>query len=206
MKHLANAKIPFAHLSETIRSHYGSGASGLVKFLYFSLLRVNTFVVFCQNCQHGVATKNNQDPLTVERKALKVLEHVRKSKELPKEFYCDKTHGTSDFFLGIWDGVPAYIHWVFHSGSKSRFLEIGKGCCEINYMLTLPDFRKKKICTKVIQYTTRLLAKDGIKMVYCVVHSQNVASIKAVQRAGMVEFKRIKSLGPFNFRIKVKAP
>jgi hypothetical protein len=202
MSFFTNARITLTHLRESINSQYGTGKSSFIKFFYFSMFRINKFIVFYQDCQH--INNNKNDELNIARQNYDTLNNFRKSQQLPREFYCDQSYGITDFFLGFWNGKLAYIQWVFHSGTKSRFLRIGDGCAEINYMLTLPEFRKNKICSQVLERSIQTLANDGIKKVFCVIHSKNLASIKSVQRAGMTEYKRLKAIGPFNSRIKVE--
>lgn len=205
MRSLGIAIITMLHLLQSIQSQYGSGISGFFKYIYYSFLRINTFIVFtCNGC--GAALPLTFAPqLRSERKAYETLRYLRSSKALPREFYCDQLAGVEDFFLGLWEEQPAYIHWVFPAGAKSRFLCLGQGCAEVNYMLTLPEYRNKKLCSQVLAYTLKELRNDGVQRIFCVVHDQNVASIKAVQRAGFQEHTRVKSIGPFNTRLHVTA-
>lgn len=203
MRFLGIAGITIRHLLQSIQSQYGSGISSFFKYIYCSFLRVNTFVVFTCNGSNAVPPLTVFPQLRCERKAHEFLHNLRSSRALPREFYCDELAGVDDFFLGLWEEQPAYIHWVFPSGAKSRFLGLGEGCAEVGYMLTLPEYRGKKICSQVLKYTLNELRSDGLQRIFCVVHDQNVASIKAVQRAGFHEFTRIKSVGPFNTRLHV---
>ena len=205
MRSLTVAKITMLHLLQSIQAQYGSGISGFFKYIYFSFLRINTFIVFTCNDSGAAQSLKFAPQLRSERNAYETLRYMRSTRALPREFYCDQLAGGEDCFLGLWEEQPAYIHWVFPAGSKSRFLGLGQGCAEVNYMLTLPEYRGKKICSQVLAYTLNELRSDGVQRVFCVVHDQNVASIKAVQRAGFHEHARIKSFGPFNTRLQVTA-
>lgn len=205
MRFLSVAKITIRHLLQSIQSQYGSGIQSFFNYIYCSFLRVNTFVVFVCDGRSAAPTLAFSPQLRSERKANEALQNLRSNIALPREFYCDQIAGVDDFFLGLWEEQPAYIHWVFPEGAKSRFLALGQGCAEVSYMLTLPKYRGKKICSQVLEYTLSELRSDGVQRIFCVVHDQNVASIKAVQRAGFQEFTQIKSFGPFNTRLHVTA-
>jgi hypothetical protein len=203
MSSIKAARITLRYLLQSIRAQYGSGISGFFKFIYYSFLRLNSFIVFACNDRGAAHLMKLAPQLRVERKVDEYLHSLRRKNSLPREFYCDEAFGVNDFFLGIWEADLAYIHWVFHAGSKSRFLEIGENCAEINYMLTLPAFRRKNICSMVIKHTVNELFKDGIQTIFCVIHSENIASIKAIKNSGFREIKRVLSIGPFNIRMNV---
>jgi len=205
MRSVAVARITIRYLLQSIRAQYGSGILGFSKYIYYSFMRINTFVVFTCDGNCALHSLNFTPQLQIERKAYETLRYMKSTKALPREFYCDQLAGVEDCFLGLWEEQPAYIHWVFPEGAKSRFLGLGEGCAEVSYMLTLPEFRGKKICSQVLAYTLNELRSEGVQRVFCVVHDQNVASIKAVRRAGFQEHIRVKSIGPFNTRLDVTA-
>lgn len=199
------APITLRHFMQSVQAQYGPGIFGFLKYIYYSFMCINTFVVFIYNERSAVDALSFVPQFRSERKAYVILRYMRSSRSLPREFYCDQISGVDDFFLGLWDEQPAYIHWVFPEGAKSRFLNLGQGCAEVGYMLTLPEYRGKKICSQVLANTLKELRGDGVQRIFCVVHDQNVASIKAVQRAGFQEYTRVKSIGPFNTRLRVTA-
>lgn len=205
MRSVGVARITMRHLLQSIQAQYGSGILGFFKYAYYSFLRINTFVVFTCNGSGALHPLNFAPQLRIERKAYETLRYLKSTRALPREFYCDALARVDDFFLGLWEEQPAYIHWVFPDGAKSRFLDLGEGCAEVNYMLTLPECRGKNICSQVLAYTLKELHGEGVQRIFCVVHDQNVASIKAVQRAGFQEYTRVKSIGPFNTRLHVTA-
>ncbi len=190
---------------QTVHSQYGSDISSFIKFFYYSLFRINSFIVFTYDCQQVPEASPIDGKLKIIRKDFSELENLRNDYSLPREFYCDLSHSLNDFFLAFWDNKPAYIHWVFSSNEKSRFLNLGDSCSEISYILTLPAFRNMKICSHLLEYTINILAYEGTRKIFCVVHDKNLASIKAVQRAGFMNFKKVKSIGPVNIRYKVTA-
>ncbi|MBU3914714.1 GNAT family N-acetyltransferase [bacterium] len=192
------------HFRQSVRAQYGGGISGFVQFVYYSFLRINTFVIFVRNCRETRQPITIEGELHIKRQVLDELNILRQQSDLSREFYGDH-FGGKDFFLAYWDRKPAYIHWVFSAGTQSRFLRLEKKCAEIAYMLTLPEFRGRRICSQVVDHTVRLLSGEDVERVFCVIHEHNIASIKAVQRTGFHEFRKVRSIGPFNSRLKVTA-
>jgi len=205
MSLLGTACTTLRHLQQSVRVQYGGGATGFLKFIYYSFLRINTFVIFVRNSCDTPPAITMAGAFEVKRQAFAELQLLRQQSALSREFYCDQIYGSKDFFLAYWHGQPAYIHWVFSAGQKSRFLRLGENCAEVTYMLTLPAFRGRRVCSQVVDHTVRLLCKEGVKRVFCVIHEQNVASIKAMQRAGFRKFRKVRSIGPFNLRLEVTA-
>ncbi|GAB6059666.1 GNAT family N-acetyltransferase [Desulfonatronum parangueonense] len=204
MRFMGEAGAMMRHFRQSVQARYGRGLVGVYKFCYYSLLRINTFIVF--TCGPEETPKQVMPPqLRIVRGDLAQLAAVRRHYSLPQEFYCDLNHNVEDFFLGFWNDAPAYLHWIFQAGKSSRFLELGPGCAEVNYMLTLPDFRGRRLCSLVVSHTVRELGAEGVRRFFCVVHDANIASIKAVQRSGFRKDKRVRSFGPFNGRTKVCA-
>ncbi|SDB58073.1 Acetyltransferase (GNAT) domain-containing protein [Desulfonatronum thiosulfatophilum] len=204
MRFMGAAGVALRHFRQSAYTRYGAGFPGICKFLYYSLFRVNTFIVF--SCGRGETSKPD---MPVELRIVRGDHHqlglVRGRYALPGEFYCDLSHNVHDYFMGLWNEFPAYVHWIFPPGKASRFLELGPGCAEVNYMLTLPDYRGRHLCSLILACTIHELMAENVQRIYCVVHDANIASIKAVQRSGFQEMQRVRSIGPFNFRIKVDA-
>lgn len=183
---------------------YGKGYIGVLKFIYYSLFSVNTFIIFFYDCRRKPGPIAFSSKLKIERQAYQNLDKFRNRYRLSKEFYVDQIYEAKDFFLSYWEGKPAYIHWIFHAGSQSRFLFVGDNCAEITYMLTLPEYRGKGICSQSLDYTLETLLNEGVKRVFCVVHEKNLASIKAVEKSAFQVFGRLKSIGPVNLRKRVE--
>ena len=182
---------------------YGKGYIGVLKFIYYSLFSMNTFIVYFYDCPKKPWPTDFLSKLKIERRVYENLHKIRSRLLLSKEFYVDQTYDAKDFFLSYWEGNPAYIHWIFYAGAQTRFLDIGDKCSEISYMLTLPEYRGKGICSQTLDYTVGTLFDEGVRRVFCVVHEKNVASIKAVEKSAFQVFGRMKSIGPLNLRKKV---
>lgn len=198
-------RITLTELRQTVHARYGGGVRGYAEFFYISLLRTNTFITFVADSRGDSVYLPDPNSLSFTRNDHKRLNEFRRSRNLPKEFHCDQTHDARDFILGFWEGEVAYIHWIFHQNARTRFLNLGNDCAEVGYMVTLPEFRGKKICSNALTHTVQALSSEGVRSIFCVVHDRNIASIKAVKRAGFRESGRSRTLGPFNKRHDVTA-
>jgi len=189
-------------LSSSLESSYGTGVQKYVKFLYYSIFRINTFVVMFadKNSLEGYADMFPE--LDWKEISLKSLDSYRQGKQLPREYYVDEM-GWSRRCFGVWeDGTPCHIHWVHQGEDHSRFLKLGDADAEINHIVTMPGQRGKGLCAKAIRLTLRQLFDEGVERVYSVVHSENVASCRALAKAGMRPLMTLHSVGPFNFKTR----
>jgi len=136
---------------------------------------------------------------------LELLNEMReKINNLPREFYVDKTHGGKTFYLVYHKNEIAYIHWIFKKGEYSRFFDIqDENTFEINYIIALPKFRGNRLQAKAINYTCNDLKQKGYKRVISAVSKGNILSIKGMKRAGLKEFKKVKSFYSFVKKTKV---
>jgi GNAT superfamily N-acetyltransferase len=193
----------FRNFKKTAYHYYGNSPLSLLRFVYYSFFRVNTFLVF-ENDLRGEVPEIELDPkMKVLMPALEELDRVRKGKDLPREFFYDQIHNVKTCLLGFYGGEIAYIHWIYFKGDYSRFLILGEGVCEINYLTTLPKFRGKKLSSMMLAYASKSLQKAGYKKIVVVVHQNNIAFIKNVRRLAFKETRHIKTLGPFNRKIIV---
>lgn len=190
------------HLRETVRTTYGGGITAWGNYLYYGLFRINRFKILKADLS-GPLTAEATPRLSFSHPALPELDEARSRRELPREFFCDRFHKVGGCCIGRFDGELAYIHWLYYRGDYSRFLNIGPESAEINYVLTLPEFRGHGISTKAMLYSLARLRKEGIKSVFAVVHEENVASIKSFIRAGFTECGDLVSFGQFNRKVPV---
>lgn len=183
--------------------YYGDTLFGILKYLFYSVFRVNTFLVFENDFANPVPIYGFDDGFSPHVPSLEELDALRKGKDLPREFYCDKTHAAKMCFMALYQDEPAYIHWVFFKGDNSRFLKLSKETAEINYATTLSKFRGKRISGRMFAFSTRHLQGLGYKKVVMICHEQNPPIIKSFLQAGYREVRRIKAIGPFNRKIPV---
>lgn len=187
---------------ETAYHHYGRKPSSLVRFIGVGL-KVNTFYVYENSLSTYEMTQRLDPEYRVVKPSLEELAAIRKGKDLPREFYYDRIYNTKKCYLAFRKDEIAYIHWVFFWGDYSRFLVFPDDVVEINYNTTLPAFRGNNLSAKMMAYISSDLKKDGFRKVVGVIHESNVASIKAIQKAGFFRIANIKSVGPFSRRLRV---
>jgi hypothetical protein len=139
----------------------------------------------------------------VVKPTIEELDELRKGKKLPREFYYDQIHGVKTCYIAIAGNEIAYIHWIYFKGEFNRFLKLKDSSVEFNYNTTLKNFRGRKLETKMLCYILKDLKKMGYKNAFGVVHENNPAALKGAFRAGFKKVAKIRTLGPFNLKIKV---
>jgi GNAT superfamily N-acetyltransferase len=180
--------------------HYGPHPSSLFTFVYYSLFRINTFVVFECDLTAPLPELELEPGFRVLKPPLDELERIRRGKDLPREFYSDQFHHAQTCYLALRGDEIAYIHWVYVRDGSSRFLRLRPGAAEINYITTLPPFRGQRLSSRMLAYTVRDLKGDGYTRVAVVVHEYTSSLIRNLREAGFRETARLKSLGPLNRR------
>jgi ribosomal protein S18 acetylase RimI-like enzyme len=189
------------NLREVSRHHYGDGCFSIVKFVFYSLLKVNTFIVFECDMSRSLPPSRLDAKFRVIKPTFEELHALRHGKDLPREFYADKFHQVKTCYLALWGNEIAYIHWVYRQGDYSRFVKLREDVCEINYITTLPKFRGYKLSSHMLAITCRDFQELGYKKGLVIVHENTTALIKNLQETDFVERGRIRTLGPFNRKI-----
>lgn len=190
-------------VKSTVENLYGKGWFSYVKYLYYGLMRVNTFVVFELPLDREFAENPVGADVALVKPSREELDRIREGRNLPKAFYIDKTDGISCCYLLLKNGEPVYIHWISYHGDKSRFVRLGAHTTRITYIFTLPAHRGAGYYYKMIPVTANELRRQGIEKLVTVIHDGNISAIKSVTKAGFREYTRIKALGPFNRTIDV---
>ena len=90
---------------------------------------------------------------------------------------------------------PAYIHWIYVRGDTNRFLKLGDGVAEVNYITTLPEYRGKKLMANMMIFAMNDLKRMGYKKLVSVVNTLNPPALKSMLAAGFKEVRKIKTLG-----------
>lgn len=190
-------------LQTTVNTDYGEGLCAWLNFFYYSLFRINTFCVFRIFLDSWNSSTDNLPGVLFCNPTSDELRELRLGKSLPREFFCDQFQKVNHCCIATVNGEIAYIHWVYLKGDHSRFLKLGDDSAEINYVVTLPEYRGRGISTAAFKYSNSKLKILGIKNLLAVIHNENVASIKSFTRAGFVETRKIISIGPFNRKVDV---
>jgi hypothetical protein len=188
-------------LKKTAYHHYGNNPFSIARFLYYSGMRVNTFIIYGAELT-GESPGPAIDPdFRVIRPSPEELARVRDGRDLTREFYYDQLLGLKTCFLVFRGDELAYIHWVLFKGDHSRFLNLGDGDAEFSYSTTVPEFRGNNLQAKIIAHSCRELRERGYRRVGGAIHQLNIPSIKAVELIGWREIARIKALGPFHRKV-----
>lgn len=191
------------YLKSTVHSNWGTGVRAWFYFIFYALFRVNRFVIMKNSIENKDVAEIDLPGVTFDIPSLEEIAFLQSQEELPREFYCDQYHKVSSCCVAKVDGELAYIHWVYLKGDFSRFLRIGSDSAEINYVLTLPKYRGRRISTAAFNYSMLALKQKGVKNIFAVVHDKNIASIKSFERAGFMEVGSIYSLCQFNRKVSV---
>jgi hypothetical protein len=196
--------ITLRDFKKTAYHHYGKSPLSLFKFLYYSVLRINTFFVVENDLTRELPELDLDPDYRVMKPSLDELAAIRSGREdLPREFYYDKIYSTTTCYVVFKGEELAYIHWVLLKGDYNRFLILGDGVAELNYNTTLPKFRGNKLMAKMIAYISKDLKESGYRKALGVIHEDNYQSIRAAENAGFRKIASIKALGPFNRKVKV---
>ncbi len=192
-----------SNFKKTAYHHYGRSPLSLLKFMYYSGIRINTFIVYENDLTKELRDHNLDTDFRIVKPTMEELEKIRTGMDLPREFYYDRIYNAKTCYLALKDDKVAYIHWVLFRGDYSRFLILRDGIAELNYNTTMPEFRGIWLSAKMMAYISKDLQEEGYKKVMGVIHEFNIPSIKCIKRAGFVEVERIRALGPFNRRLAV---
>ena len=185
--------------------HYGNSPLSMIRMVYVSVFRVNTFILLEHQLDNRLDTIDLSSKFTVTRPSIEDLEKIRRLRELPREFYYDKFHGINKCYVVMHGAEPAYIHWVYVKGDINRFLKLGDDVAEVNYITTLPAFRGEKLMTNMMIYTMNDLEKNGYRKLVSVVHTLNPAALKSMLAAGFKEVRKIRTFGYLNRKYTVNA-
>ena len=128
-----------------------------------------------------------------------ILERERKDRQdLPREFYIDQTHNGKRFYLLYYQGQLAGICWVFTRGEYSRFFTIRQErSCELNYIITLPEFRGKKLSTRFTNYICEDLKHRRFETAVVAISGGNVSSLKTMNDSNFSKWKEVRSIFSF---------
>jgi hypothetical protein len=181
------------------------GLKDTLQRIYSSYFHVLTFVLYKRELDDGFSGITIDGEFRCVEGSQALLEREREGrKDLPREFYLDKTHGGKRFYLVYRGDELAVIYWIFKKGEHSRFFDIqDDSTFEFNYNITLPEFRGNRLMARSMNYISEELRKKGFKRALGAVAAENIFSMKAMDRSGLREFKRAKSYFSFVRKTKI---
>lgn len=182
---------------------YGDTPISLLKFIYYSGIRINTFFVYENDLTRELPEHNLDSFYRVTKPTLVELARIRDGKELPMEFYYDNIFYAKTCYLVFKEDDLVLIYWVLFKGDYSRFLILGDKVAELNYQTTLPKFRGNHLMEKMTAYISRDLKEAGYKKLMAVPNEFTYPSIKSFERTGFKKIAIIKTLGPINRKIRI---
>ncbi len=190
-------------LNRTAVHHYGPGFSSTLRFLVNSLFKVSVFRILSRDLNEEIPDLPLDAEFHVIKPTLEELDRLRSGRELPREFYYDQFHGVTKCYVALAGEEIAYIHWIYRKGDPNRFLNLGDGVAELNYNTTLPRFRRRGLAGQMLVFIMWDLQAEGYKKVVGVANKENIAQIKACEKAGWRITGTITAVGPFNRRIRI---
>jgi RimJ/RimL family protein N-acetyltransferase len=151
---------------------------------------------------------SDEDPFAetefqIRRMPIEELQATRKNVDLPREFYCDVSHGWKTCYVITRRAEIAYIHWVCSPAEQSRFFRCQRHVAEVNYVITLPPFRGRGLAAKAIQYSCNVEQTRGVKALVIAVHSKNTIMRKCMKKVGFKKIGTVKTLGQLNRKTTV---
>lgn len=188
-------------LPQTVHAEYGSGLQSYLKFIYYSFFSISTFNIYQFDLEQNIPPSDLPDDYHVLQPTLAELDQLRSGKNLPREFYFDKTDGLTTCQILMKGSEIAYIQWICGANDPSRFFRLGEGVVRITNVATLPAFRGQQLMSKMFRHTLVDLKKQGYRRVVSAIHSNNVASIKSILKAGYHQVGTIRSFGRFQKKI-----
>jgi len=164
-------------------------------WICFGYLKVNRFILFRRRLDNPFPDVLRRDNVLVKQITLRKLKEVRKNNpKLPEEFSCDIFQGGKTCFMGSVDEKVAHIMWVFFPEDRSRFFNLKEGEAEINYAITLPEFRGLNLFPLTVKSINNWLRENQYKWLYGAIHDKNVNSIKAIEKCGFEKIGEIKHI------------
>lgn len=185
--------------------HYGRGPLSMLKMVYYSALTVNTFVLFERALDGDLEAVRLESGYRATKPSTSELDALRERRQLPREFYYDRLHGINKCYVVMHGEEPAYIHWIYVKGDPNRFLKLGDGVAEVNYITTVPQFRGRKLMASMMIFAMNDLKKMGYRKVVSVVNTLNPPALRSMHAAGFKEVRRIRTLGHLNKKYAIDA-
>lgn len=179
----------FSIIKKGITTLRSKGIKETLYRFYFGYLKANKFFLFRRELDNPFPEMLQRDDILIKQISLQQLKEIRQNcPKLPEEFFCDIFEGSKTCFVGFVGEKVAHIMWVFFPGDGSRFFKLREKEAEINYIVTLPEFRGLNLYPLTVKVVSDWLRKNYYKRLYVVSHVGNINALKSIAKC---EFNKI---------------
>ena len=187
----------FSNIKKGIVALRSKGIKETFYWFYFGYLKVNKFFLFRRELDHPFPEVPKRDDILIKQISLQQLKEIRQNcPKLPEEFFCDIFEGSKTCFVGFVGEKVAHITWVYFPGDGSRFFKLREKEAEINYIVTLPEFRGLNLYPLTVKVVSDWLINNHYKRLYVVSHGTNINALKSIAKC---EFNKIGEITHFGF-------
>jgi len=187
------------NIEENSRYHYPDKPFAIFRYLYFSLFRINKFLVFERDLTGDIPSYHFEPPFRMEIKSnADELREICDRHQMPRECYYADILGLDLCFLLYHGDEIALLYWVSMPGQYSRFFKLNPNTVELYYVTTLPEYRGMGLSEKISHFASHYLKQKGFHKAVVVIHESNISSIKPIVRAGFMKVRSFVSIGPLN--------
>jgi RimJ/RimL family protein N-acetyltransferase len=186
----------FSIIKKGIATLRSKGIKQTFYWFYFGYFKTNTFYLLKRELSEEIPIVDNPQNIVVKNVPIEILKEIRESKEkMPMEFYCDLFDGAKTCFIGFVNGQPAHISWVYFQEQLSNFFKLSEKEAELNYSITLPEFRGLSLFRLVTANIFQWLKQNNYERMFASPHSDNIASIKSLKRSGFKKYGEVRRGG-----------
>ena len=186
----------FSIIKKGITTLRSKGIKETFYWFYFGYLKVNKFFLFRRELDNPFPDVSQRDDILIKQISLQELREIRQNyPKLPEEFFCDIFEGSKTCFVGFVGEKVAHIMWVFSPGDGSRFFKLKEKEAEINYIVTLPEFRGLNLYPLTVKAVSHWLRENDFIKVYVVSHEQNINAVKAIAKCGFTKIGEVTHIG-----------
>jgi hypothetical protein len=186
----------FSIIKKGISTLRSKGIKQTLYWFYFGYLKVNRFFLFRRELDDPFPEIPQRDDILIKQISLQQLKEIRRNyPKLPEEFFCDTFEGAKTCFVGFVGEKVAHIMWVFFANEGSRFFNLRDKEAEINYAVTLPEFRRLNLYPLTVKSICKWLKDSQNKWLYGAIHDKNINAIKAIGKCGFEKIGKITHIG-----------
>ena len=122
------------------------------------------------------------------------------------ECFQDEIDSVETCAVALFKEEVAGLIWVYSPDDMSRLFVLQEGEAELNNGYVLPEYRGKGLFGDLLTFSCRWLQERDYKTVYAMVHSTNVASLKAFRKTGFQDLGSVKHFLLFRPKVRTDAP